>query len=177
MTTINNDRTRVFSYTNRSLTGNGLFETYFDRLYSLVFYSIGKNRIVAEEITQDTFLTALKSVRGYTGKIDIFSWLIGIANHKIVDYYRRKKKEHKNVNQICLDNTHSGLQIIDSGFECALFNLPVHYRQVLLLKYVEEMPVQDISRIMNRSPKSIEGILTRARIALKTAEISPTHSR
>jgi RNA polymerase sigma-70 factor (ECF subfamily) len=44
-----------------------------------------------------------------------------------------------------------------------LFSLPLHYRQVLLLKYVEKLPVSEISEIMERSSKSVEGLITRAR--------------
>ena len=51
--------------------------------------------------------------------------------------------------------------------EQALSNLPLDYRQVLMFKYVDEMPVLEISQIMHRSPKSVEGILTRARKALR----------
>jgi RNA polymerase sigma-70 factor (ECF subfamily) len=50
----------------------------------------------------------------------------------------------------------------------ALAKLPWDYRQVLILKYVEEMSVLEISQIMDRSPKSIEGLLTRSRKALQT---------
>ena len=50
----------------------------------------------------------------------------------------------------------------------ALAKLPWDYRQVLILKYVEELSVQEISQIMDRSPKSIEGLLTRSRKALQT---------
>ena len=50
----------------------------------------------------------------------------------------------------------------------ALAKLPWDYRQVLILKYVEEMSVQEIGQIMDRSPKSIEGLLTRSRKALQT---------
>ncbi len=53
--------------------------------------------------------------------------------------------------------------------EQALVGLPLHYRQVLLLKYVEEMPVLEISEIMRRSSKSVEGLLTRARKALQAS--------
>jgi len=48
-----------------------------------------------------------------------------------------------------------------------LSSLPLHYRQVLILKYIEEMPVLEISQVMKRSPKSIEGLLTRARRELQ----------
>ena len=51
----------------------------------------------------------------------------------------------------------------------ALVDLPRDYRQVLALKYIEEMPVQEISQVMSRSPKSVEGLLSRARKALRAS--------
>jgi RNA polymerase sigma-70 factor (ECF subfamily) len=56
--------------------------------------------------------------------------------------------------------------------EQALLSLPLDYRQVLILKYVEEMSVQEISQIMHRSLKSVEGLLARARKALRTRLIA-----
>ena len=50
----------------------------------------------------------------------------------------------------------------------ALAKLPGDYRQVLILKYVEEMSVAEMSQVMDRSPKSIEGLLTRSRRMLQT---------
>lgn len=49
----------------------------------------------------------------------------------------------------------------------ALNKLGFDYKQVLLLKYVEDMSVGDISKIMRRSPKSVEGLLSHARKKLK----------
>jgi RNA polymerase sigma-70 factor (ECF subfamily) len=70
----------------------------------------------------------------------------------------------------------SGLQPLHESLESdemeiavaqALAALPLDYRQVLLLKYVEDLKVLEISRAMKRSPKSIDGMLTRARKLLR----------
>ena len=53
--------------------------------------------------------------------------------------------------------------------EKALSNLPLDYRQVLLLKYVDEMSVLDISQAIGRSPKSVEGLLYQARQLLRVS--------
>jgi RNA polymerase sigma-70 factor (ECF subfamily) len=49
----------------------------------------------------------------------------------------------------------------------ALEGLPPDYQEVLVLKYLEEMPVLEISEVMGRSPKSVEGLLSRARKAMR----------
>ena len=48
-------------------------------------------------------------------------------------------------------------------------SLPVHYKQVLILKYIEDMSVIEIGEALHRTPKSVEGILSRARRELKMA--------
>jgi RNA polymerase sigma-70 factor (ECF subfamily) len=99
----------------------------------------------------------------------LYTWLVGIANHKIADHFRHLENERIHINQVVLNtpdnNEAEKTPAID--FEKILASLPVHYRQVLLLKYVEEMPVVEISKVMKRSPKSVEGLLSRARSVLK----------
>lgn len=160
-----------------------LYDRYFDRVYSLVFNQVDRNRDVAEDIVQETFLAALKSAKGFKGRSSAYTWLCSIAYHKVADHYRRQSRERKRmVSGIDVDTVdvseNPGTQpqpdsLIESAetrqvVNEALARLPWDYRQVLILKYVEELSVQEISQIMDRSPKSIEGLLTRSRKALQT---------
>ena len=158
-----------------------LYLRYVDRLYSLVFHQVGRNKHITEDIVQETFLAALKSVSGYRGQSKPFTWLCGIAYHKIGDFYRRQRRgaedtglrsateveriparEEPIVGKLESEETKEVVEQVLAG-------LPLHYRQVLLFKYVEEMPVMEISEIMRRSSKSVEGLLTRARKALQAS--------
>jgi len=160
-----------------------LYDRYFDRVYSLVFNQVDRNRDVAEDIVQETFLAALKSAKGFKGRSSAYTWLCSIAYHKVADHYRRQSRERKRmVSGVDVDTVdvseNPGTQpqpdsLIESAetrqvVNEALGRLPWDYRQVLILKYVEELSVQEISQIMDRSPKSIEGLLTRSRKALQT---------
>jgi RNA polymerase sigma-70 factor (ECF subfamily) len=159
-----------------------LYDRYFDRVYSLVFNQVDRNREVAEDIVQDTFLAALKSAKGFKGRSSAYTWLCSIAYHKVADHYRRQSRERKRmVSGVDVDTVDAsenpGTQpqpdsMIESAetrqvVNEALAKLSWDYRQVLILKYVEEMSVQEIGQIMDRSPKSIEGLLTRSRKALQ----------
>jgi RNA polymerase sigma-70 factor (ECF subfamily) len=160
-----------------------LYDRYFDRVYSLVFNQVDRNKEIAEDIVQETFLAALKSAKGFKGRSSAYTWLCSIAYHKVADHYRRQSRERKRmVSGIDVDTVddeeNPGRQpqpdsLIESAetrqvVNDALSRLPWDYRQVLILKYVEEMSVQEISQVMDRSPKSIEGLLTRSRKALQT---------
>jgi RNA polymerase sigma-70 factor (ECF subfamily) len=159
-----------------------LYNAYVDRIYSLVFHQVDRDREAAEDIVQETFLAASKSAGKFQGRSKAYTWLQSIASRKIADFYRRKKREVKY--QTVLSDSQSLEKDYSSGDEPlvaetleseetsrdvqeTLSGLPLHYKQVLLLKYVEEMPVTEISQIMGRSPKSIEGLLTRARRELR----------
>jgi RNA polymerase sigma-70 factor (ECF subfamily) len=47
----------------------------------------------AEDLTAQTFLTALESIRSYRGQGSFASWLFGIASHKLADHFRRSRAE------------------------------------------------------------------------------------
>ena len=151
-----------------------LYNAHVDRIYSLIFNQVDRDRDTAQEILQETFFAAVRSAGRFHGKSMVYTWLCSIANRKVADYYRRKKRETKHRIQYSLDTDkmqdtdENVITILESeesskDIKKTLFSLPLHYRQVLLLKYVEKLPVLEISEIMERSPKSVEGLLTRAR--------------
>jgi RNA polymerase sigma-70 factor (ECF subfamily) len=47
----------------------------------------------AEDLTAQTFLTALESIHGFRGQGSFAAWLFGIASHKLADHYRRRRPE------------------------------------------------------------------------------------
>lgn len=166
-----------------------LYQRYFDRLYSLVFHQVGRNQDVAEDIVQETFLVMLKSMGNFRGQSKFYTWLCSIAYHKIADFYRQQRRQAKRGKEPLGIESLEGKQIwpaelVTPGIaeseetrqvvEQALLSLPLDYRQVLLFKYVEQMPVSEISQIMRRSPKSVEGLLTRARKALRVCLSEPS---
>ena len=159
-----------------------LYSNYSDRLYSLVYNRVGRNQNIAEDIVQETYLAALKSAGKFHGRSKPYTWLCSIAYHKITDFYRRQEREAKHRNQPQSIHATKLEQIQDDGpstpslveseesrlvTEQALSSLPLDYQNVLTFKYIEDMSVSEISQIMNRSPKSVEGLLRRARQELR----------
>jgi RNA polymerase sigma-70 factor (ECF subfamily) len=152
-----------------------LCNAYFDRIYRLVFSQVDGDRDVAQDIAQETFLAAFKSAHRFRGQSKVYTWLYSIANRKVADFYRRRKREGKHradplENQVSEAETDGTVESEETSksIQQALSCLPLHYKQVLLLKYVEEMPVAEICQVMDRSSKSVEGLLTRARRELRS---------
>ena len=173
------DRTGDFELLQRIEKGDhdavaALYNAHVDRIYALILNQVDRDRETAQEILQETFFSAVKSVGRFRGKSSVYTWLCSIANRKVADFYRHKKREAKHRVQYPVDtdemqDTSENITTIIESEESnenirkILYSLPLHYRQVLLLKYVEKLPVSEISEIMERSPKSVEGLLTRAR--------------
>jgi len=166
-----------------------LYRQYVDRVYSVVFHQVSQDKSVTEDIVQETFLSALKSIGKFHGKSKLYTWLCSIAYHKIADFYRRQGRharhsEHSPViGAVELERIKDSEPLASSKLESeedrqvvnhALLSLPLDYRQVLIFKYVEQMPVTEISLIMRRSPKSVEGLLTRARKGLRDCLAEPS---
>lgn len=165
-----------------------LYDTYFDRVYSLVFNQIGRDRAAAEDVVQDTFLAALHSAKGFRGDSSLYTWLCSIAYRKVADFHRRGMRESRHrrdmrdidsIDPEQLSRMTTSLPDVAESVENrelvekAMSRLQWDYRQALILKYVEEMSVFEISQVMGRSPKSVEGLLTRARKALRSGQASP----
>ena len=154
------------------------YNLYRTRLYSLILEQVDRDEAVAADLVQEVFLAVLSSLDKFRGDSQLYTWLRSIAFHKINDFYRRQAREPKPRNSPpdfdVLKPKQTGedelatLTMMESGeIHQALADLPQDYQDVLVLKYLKDMPVLAISQIMGRSPKSVEGLLSRARKAMQ----------
>jgi RNA polymerase sigma-70 factor, ECF subfamily len=166
------------------------YNIYRSRLHTLIFEQVDRDDAVAEDLVQEVFLAALSSLDKFRGDSQLYTWLRSIALHKINDFYRRQLREPKpgnsspDFNALELeqtgDNELATLTVVESeeirqSVHQALADLPQDYQEVLVLKYLKDMPVLAISQIMGRSPKSVEGLLARARKAMR-ANLGDDHN-
>jgi RNA polymerase sigma-70 factor (ECF subfamily) len=158
------------------------YNLYRNRLYSLVLEQVDRDETIAEDLVHEVFLAALSSLDKFRGDSQLYTWLRSIALHKINDFYRHQAREPKPRESSAdsdgleleqpRDNepaTHTVLEDeeVRQSVHHALADLPQDYQEVLVLKYLKDMPVLAISQIMGRSPKSVEGLLSRARKAMR----------
>jgi RNA polymerase sigma-70 factor (ECF subfamily) len=159
------------------------YNIYRNRLYSLVLGQVDRDEAVAEDLVHEVFLAALGSLDNFRGDSQLYTWLRSIAFHKVNDFYRHQAREPKAeksspdfdaLKQLeqTGDNQPATSTVMESeeirqSIHQALADLPQDYQEVLVLKYFKDMPVLAISEIMGRSPKSVEGLLARARKAMR----------
>jgi RNA polymerase sigma-70 factor (ECF subfamily) len=167
------------------------YNMYRHRLYSLVLEQVGRDQAVAEDVVHEVFLAALDSLDKFRGDSQLYTWLRSIAFHKIKDFYRHQSREPKADEEFpdfaalrleqTRDNQPATSTVMESeeirqSVHQALADLPQDYQEVLTLKYLKDMPVLAISQVMGRSPKSVEGLLSRARKAMR-ANLGDNHQK
>lgn len=156
------------------------YQRYFTRLYRFVYYQVGGSHDDAQDVLQDALVAALKSLHSYRGDSTLYSWLCGVAWNKAADFRRREYRmaqvEQRSIKEVRESIEVDGPPSPDMALlhqesreriNETLQSLPEHYRQVLVLKYAEGLPVADIAEIMHRTFKSTESLLTRARSAFR----------
>ena len=87
---------------------------YTDKMYSYALYKTNSKE-TAEDLVQDTFLAAYQSLGKFEGKSDPKTWLFGILNNKIADYFR---KAYRNPTVMESERKQdSGKSFLDSFFD------------------------------------------------------------
>lgn len=136
-----------------------------------------KNRDDAEEIFQDVLVDVVDSLPLFRGKSSFFTWLCGIANHEIADFFRRKRLKTFLFSHFpFLENLATEALTPDEQFEKEELRKEVRkvlkaliegYKEVLRLKYIEGLSMQEIAKKAKTTIKAVESKLTRAREAFR----------
>jgi RNA polymerase sigma-70 factor (ECF subfamily) len=148
-----------------------LYEESFAALYAYVLWRCGGLRDRADEVAQETWLTAVRRLRAFDPSAGRFaSWLRGIAANVLRNHFRREKRRTRRIQPL----ESEPLAVEQSQHQAeriarALGSLPEHYEAVLRMKYLEGRSVADIAAERSESPKAVESQLTRAREAFRQA--------
>ena len=149
-----------------------LVNKYQKSIAGFVRQKIGDEDVV-EELTQDILLAAYNAMPNFNGKCSEFSFICGIAKHKIIDYYRKKKlktilfsvnPEFEEIAEEALTPERDVLkEELKSEIGKTIEELRADYSKILRLKYVEDLRSSQIAKMMKLSVKAVESRLIRAR--------------
>lgn len=154
-----------------------LVDEYKHMVFTLAVKMV-KNREEAEEVAQDTFLKAYRSLARYNGDAKFSTWLYKIAYNSCLD---RIRKNNRNQHTVAIDD-HTGLQLTSLDnilgsieenerkqiIQDCLNLLPGEDSFLLTLYYFEEQPVKEIAKIMNINANHVKIKLYRSRKRLTT---------
>jgi RNA polymerase sigma-70 factor (ECF subfamily) len=143
----------------------------FDRLYAYVLWRLGGQRARADDIVQETYLTAVRHVRRFNPRQGSFlDWLRGLAanivRHSLRQQQRRLKREQAAGRNVAVEPDSCDCERQEE-VAAILGGLPERQEAVLRAKYLDGLSVAEIAAAWNQSPKTIESLLSRARDAFR----------
>lgn len=149
------------------------FDAHHDRLAGYVRWRCGGLRDLADDVLQETWLTAVRRVRDFDpAKGAFFDWLCGIASHAARNAIRARCRRAARTRPLAPGDDRAPPDAATDKAErvaAALATLPDHYEAVLRAKYLDGRSVADIAAARGDSPKAVESLLTRARQAFRAA--------
>lgn len=154
-----------------------IYDLYADRIYRFVFFKVSSEE-EAQDITADVFLKAWQYLlEKQTKEVrHLGALLYSVARNRIIDLYRsRSMKETQPLSETAEENIPDGRNMqeqtearIDVGLlQKHLRSLKDDYREVLVMRYLDEMSTGEISQILDKPAGTVRVLLHRAMNALK----------
>jgi RNA polymerase sigma-70 factor, ECF subfamily len=151
---------------------------YRHRVYAVVYHVLW-NPSDAEEVAQDVFVQVFRHINHFRGESSFFTWIYRIAMNQAISY-ARKRQRHRHytlpvdpVDLMALARTdHSAFdqgqqRKIQDLLQTALSRLHPKYRQVVILRELEGMDVEEVSAILKLPTGTIKSRLFRAHRLLR----------
>ena len=144
------------------------YDLYSARIFRFIRHAIGDGGDAdAEDILQDTFMALAEAIPFFRGDSSLFTFACAIAHRKTVSFIRTRARRGN------LMRTHQSEPIQtdlapqpDENTRNALASLSADHREVLVLKYIEDMTVAEIAAVLTIGEHAVESRLARARKAL-----------
>lgn len=182
--TVENTKSVVESWVNQ----------FSDELYSWAFYKTSSKE-TAEDLVQETFISAFNKIDSFQGKSQPKTWLFAILNNKLIDYYRQSARTTKNNFHL---KEESGFELSDGLFnttenwidkeihsiweqdgelldnpdfnlvmQYCIEDLPQKWKLAITSKYLSDHKTEFICKELNITSSNYWQIIHRAKLLLK----------
>ncbi len=150
-----------------------LYETYFSKLYRYVVVRIG-NRAEAEDMTQQVFVKAYKSISSYRWRgVPFSAWLFRIAHNLIVDFFRKESKRPTvPLEESLVASNDNVQQVVERRLDiervmAATRQLTAAQREVISLRFAGGLAIAEVARTMGKSEGAVKALQHSAIAALR----------
>jgi len=150
-----------------------LYEEHFDKIYRYVALRIG-DRIEAEDMTQQVFLSALRNISSFKWKGTPFAaWLYRIAHNQVVDHLRKKTKQAAAPLEASLLKSDNDPQLVAEQsldieqLSIATRRLTEAQREVVSLRFSGGLSIGEVAKIMGKSQGAVKALQHSAILALR----------
>jgi RNA polymerase sigma-70 factor (ECF subfamily) len=159
-----------------------IVEIYSNSIFQLGYRMLG-NRHEAEDIAQEAFIRAYVNIKSFNQDLKFSTWLFRIATNLCIDRIRKKKPDYYldaevsgtdgltmysqlSSNSPLPENELESLELHET-VQKEILRLPEKYRSVIVLKYMEELSLNEISEILDMPLGTVKTRIHRGREALR----------
>jgi RNA polymerase sigma-70 factor (ECF subfamily) len=153
-----------------------LYERHLPAVFNRVRYRIPESDV--EDVTQEVFITALRSLKSFKGNAQFGTWLRTLTNRRVADFYRNKELSETRSEPLGGDGDTTGMEQLKVAgknsvsddrivLREALVQLPDHYQEILLLRFAEGLKFREIATTMDQSLEATKSLYRRAMDALR----------
>jgi RNA polymerase sigma-70 factor, ECF subfamily len=150
---------------------------YQNKIFAYV-YKIVNHKEEAEDIVQESFIKVYKNLNSFDADRKFSSWLYRISHNEAINYLKKNRKgntlyyegDEFLMNSLRVDKDFIHDLIIgedDKMLKSALEKLPDKYKEVIILKYLEEKSYEEISEILQKPVSTVGTLINRAKSQLK----------
>ncbi|WP_077210514.1 RNA polymerase sigma factor SigW [Bacillus dakarensis] len=159
-----------------------IVEIFKDKIFQLCYRMLG-NRHEAEDMAQEAFIRAYVNITSFNINLKFSTWLYRIATNLCIDRIRKKKPDFyldaevagtdglTMYSQVPAETTLPEEEVesieLQDTIQREISKLPEKYRTVIVLKYIEELSLNEISEILDMPLGTVKTRIHRGREALR----------
>ena len=147
-----------------------IFDKYNKKIYRFIYFKVSSHEM-AEDLTSQVFLQVWEYILNKNKIKNLQAFLYQVAKNKVIDYYRSKEREELPLIYEDSDKQIEGgltlegdlVEEVDKETLIKVINkLKGSYREVIILKYIEDLSISEISRILDKSKVNVRVMIHRA---------------
>ena len=153
---------------------DAIYKKYCKCVYNFL-YKLTNDIELSEELTQETFYTAIKKINTLNNKESIRTWLYQIAKNKWKDYLKKNKKANIDLDENTVENLVANYDIEEDmiakdniiEFYKKIHMLDIDTREIIYLKIIRNFTFKDISQILGKNEEWARKKFYRGKLKLK----------
>lgn len=153
---------------------DAIYKKYCKCVYNFL-YKLTNDIELSEELTQETFYTAIKKINTLKDKESSRTWLYQIAKNKWKDYLRKNKKANINLDENTVENLVANYDIEEDmiakdniiEFYKKIHMLDIDTREIIYLKIIRNFTFKEISQILGKNEEWARTKFYRGKLKLK----------
>lgn len=149
-------------------TFSKIYDKYIDKIYRFIFLKVSSQEI-AQDLTSETFLRGWESFKNGTKIENPQAFLYRIARNLVTDHYREKGRtqvvsaEYASIVDPREDVEEAAVLRSDiNTVRLALVNLKEDYQNVIIWHYLDDLPIQEVAKLLDRTEEATRVLLSRA---------------